>query len=90
MTRLSKQPDLIVRRGGKSEQRRGAQAIQINLAVHMRKEIDDHARAHAFFVAEQENLLHFGQLAAVHGEDDLIDDVPPQQFRQVRESGYCW
>ena len=49
---FDQQADLVVRSGRKRQQRRGAQAIQIDLAVDMRKEIDGHAGAHAFLVAQ--------------------------------------
>src|SRR5260370_15759646 len=51
----------------------------------MREEVHYYARAHALLVAKQKDLFHIAEFPAVHGEDDFVDDVPAQQFRQLRQ-----
>ena len=83
---LHQQADFVVGRGGKGEQRRVAEAIERDGAVDVREEIHRHARAHALFVAEQEDFFQIRQALAAHGEDDFVDHVLPQDGRQIARS----
>src|SRR5207245_4149857 len=81
---LDEQPDLVVRRRRKGQQRRRAQLLEMYLAVHMRKEVDRYPCAYTLFIAEQEDLLELGQPVAAHGENDLVDDLAAQQLPEIR------
>ena len=82
---LHQQTDLVVRGGREREQRRGAEAIERNRAVDVRKEIDRHARAQAFLVAEQKDLFQLRQALAAHREDDLVHYVLAQNGLQLAD-----
>ncbi len=69
----------VVERGRRESQKRGiAHPIESHLAVDMREEIDGDAGANALFIALQEYRLEDAQLAAVHVEDDFVDDAAGQ------------
>src|SRR5688572_20666816 len=74
-----------MRGGRKGQERRCAEAVQVDLAVQVRKEIDRYPRADAFFITEQENFLELRETAAVDREDDLVDDAAAQKIRKRRE-----
>jgi hypothetical protein len=72
-----------MRRGGKRQQRGSAQAFEINLAVHVRKEIHSDAGFHAFFIAQEKDFLELRQAAAVDGENNFIDDMFAEQIGKL-------
>src|SRR6266404_7646775 len=72
-----------MRRRRECEQRRGAQAVEIHLAVDVREKIDSDAGADAFFIAQQEYFFELGESAAVDRKYDFIDDVMPQEVGEL-------
>ena len=79
---LQHQADLVVRRGREGQQRHRSQALEIRGAVDVREEVHGDARADAFLVAQQEDVLEFRQPLALHGEENLVDHLPAEQFGQ--------
>ena len=73
--RFTSKPDFIVRRGGKREQGRRAQAVQVDLTIDVREKIHRDVSAHAFFIAGQQYVFKLHQAAAVHRENDLVNHV---------------
>ncbi len=68
------------------QQRCIPESVQIYLTIHVGEEVYYYSRSDAFFIAKQEDLFHLADFLTVHREDDLVNDMLPQQFPQLRSS----
>src|SRR5262249_5873067 len=82
---LEEQPELVVRRSGKCQQRNVTKLVEKDLAVDMGKEIHYDARTHALFVAPEKNVFQIAQLLLIGGEDDFVHDLAAQYVSQLFE-----
>ena len=74
-----------MRRRRERQQGSVAEAVQIHLAVDVRKEVDGQAGPHAVLVAEQKRVLETRQLVAIDRENDFVDHLLGEQPRQIRQ-----
>jgi hypothetical protein len=47
------------------------------------EEVEDEPRLDAHLLAEQKDVLELRQVAAVHGEDDLVDGELREDLRKI-------
>ena len=81
--RLTSESEAVARRRREREERRSVELLELHAREHVGEEVEDEPRLDAHLLAEQKDVLELRQVAAVDGEDDLVDGELREDRRKV-------